>query len=401
MALAAQDVHRGRPSCEPDARHFRRVMQALGILQLDFVNVLVPAHNLVIWSRLGAYDRKRFDRHIYGNGNYTEQWAHEASVVPTSAWPLLAHRRASWKPSQHNPILKLRNRRAYLAAVLEQVREQGAVTAADLPPVPGPGRKPGDWHRSIPRWALEYHFARGDLVVVSRLPNFQRVYDLPKRHIPGIHLGGTVTREEAEREMLRRAAQALGVATRHDLADYFRLSPRDAQPRVEELVEEGTLNRVEVEGWNEKAYVATGACLPRSIDGASLLSPFDPVVWHRPRAERIFDFHYRIEIYVPEAKRRWGYYVLPFRVGDRIVARVDLKADRANGKLLVRAAYEEPGVSLSECAEWLARELKSLATWLCLESVIIAPHDVAPRLGKSHSEFARALGTALGTGKGG
>jgi uncharacterized protein YcaQ len=390
MALAAQGMHRARPSCEPDARHFRRVMQTLEVLQLDFVNVLVPAHYLVIWSRLGAYDRSRFDRHIYGNGHYTEQWAHEASVVPTSAWPLLAHRRAAWEPSQYNPIRKLRNHKAYLAAVLEQVGEQGAVTAADLPPVPGPKRKPGDWHRSIPRWALEYHFARGDLAVVSRLKNFQRVYDLPERHIPDAHLTENVTRDEAEREMLRRAARALGVATRHDLADYFRLSPRDTQPRVAELVEEGTLTPVAVEGWKDTAYVAAGACLPRRVGGASLLSPFDPIVWCRPRAERVFDFHYRIEIYVPEARRKWGYYVLPFRVGDRIVARVDLKADRAKAELQLKAAYEEPGVKQSGCAERLAGELRALADWLYLERVIMEPRARA-----AGTNFSKALSAFL------
>jgi uncharacterized protein YcaQ len=395
MALAAQGMRRARPSCEPDARHFRRVMQTLEVLQLDFVNVLVPAHYLIIWSRLGAYDRARFDRHIYGNGHYTEQWAHEASVVPTSAWPLLAHRRTAWKPSQYNPIRKLRSRKAYLAAVLDQVREQGAVTAADLPPVPGPTRKPGDWHRSIPRWALEYHFARGDLAVVSRLTNFQRIYDLPERHIPHAHLAGNVSRHEADREMLRRAARALGIATRHDLADYFRLSPRDTHPRVAELVEEGTLTPVEVEGWKDTGYVSAGACLPRRVDGASLLSPFDPVVWYRPRAERIFDFHYRIEIYVPEARRKWGYYVLPFRVGDRIVARVDLKADRAKGELLVKAAHEEPGVARSECAERLVCELQALADWLGLQRVVLAPPALA-----AHTDFANALGASLNLASG-
>jgi uncharacterized protein YcaQ len=356
-------------------------MRTLGVLQLDYVNVLVPAHYLVIWSRLGHYDRKRFDRHIYGNGEYTEQWAHEASIVPTCAWPLLAHRRAAYEPSQYSPVRKLRNADTYLAAVLEQVRRDGAVTAGDLPPVPGPKRKPGDWHRSVPRWALEYHFARGDLAVVNRLPNFQRVYDLPERVIPGVHLAVAAGKEQAHRELLRRAADALGVATRHDLADYFRMSPRDVLPRIGELVEEGHLTPVEVEGWREQAYLSSQARLPRSIEGASLLSPFDPVVWFRPRAERVFDFHYRIEIYVPEAKRRWGYYVLPFRMGDRIVARVDLKADRKNSRLLVLAVHEEPGVPGKACTESLAEELTSLAEWLALDDIHVA----------KNSGFARTL----------
>jgi uncharacterized protein YcaQ len=360
-------------------------MQTLGVLQLDFVNVLVPAHYLVVWSRLGAYDRKRFDQHIYGNGEYTEQWAHEASVVPASTWPLLAHRRAAYEPSQYNPILKLRNRKAYLAAVLEQVRRDGPVTAADLPPVPGPKRKPGDWHRSVPRWALEYHFGRGDLAVTNRLSNFQRVYDLPERVISSEHLAARPELEQAHRELLRLAAAALGVATRRDLADYFRMSPREVQPRVDELVEEGHLTPVDVEGWQETGYLSSQARLPRSVDTVSLLSPFDPVVWFRPRAERVFDFHYRIEIYVPAAKRRWGYYVLPFRMGDSIVARVDLKADRRKGLLLVQAAHEEAGHSGKQCAERLADELTSLSRWLTLDCVHVSPN----------SDFARTLAAML------
>ena len=360
-------------------------MRALGLLQLDFVNVLVPAHYLVLWSRLGKYDRERFDSFLYRRGDFTEQWAHEASVVPGDAWPLLAHRRAAYEPSKNNPIRKLRNRRRYLEDVLEQVRSEGALTSGELPPLPGPKRKPGDWHRSLPRWALEYHFARGDLAVSHRLPNFQRVYDLPERIIRSEHLDASIDRHAAEREMLRRAAVALGVATLHDLADYFRMSPRHAAPRVEELVEEGALTRVEVENWAQPAYLSAEARLPRTIEGASLHSPFDPIVWYRPRAERLFDFHYRIEIYVPAAKRKWGYYVLPFRLGDRIVARVDLTADRPGGRLLVLAAHEEPGVSIPECARALAGELRGLSEWLSLDGITVS----------CNGDLARALAATL------
>ncbi len=385
--LAAQDMHRERPACAPDVRHFRRAMQALQVLQLDFVNVLIPAHNLVLWSRLGAYDRRRFDRFVYDSGDYTEQWAHEASIVPSDAWPLLAHRRSAYQPSKHNPLHKLADHRDYLEAALEQVRRDGALTAADLPPLPGPTRKPGDWHRSIPRRALEYHFARGDLAVARRLSNFQRVYDLPERVIPRRQLARSHDKETADREMLRRASAALGVATGRDLADYFRMSPRETAPRIEELVEEGALARVDVENWQEPGYLSLSARLPRAVAGASLLSPFDPIVWYRPRAERLFDFHYRIEIYVPAGKRRWGYYVLPFRLGDRIVARVDLKADRKAGRLLVLSAYEEPGVHPGQCADALAGELRSLSEWLSLDSVLVT----------RNSSFARELAAALRT----
>lgn len=385
VALAAQDMHRERPACEPDPRHFRRALRALQVLQLDFVNVLVPAHYLVLWSRLGAYDRQRFDRFVYGRGDYTEQWAHEASIVPSDAWPLLAHRRAAYGLSKHNPLRKLRDRGRYLDDVLQQVRRNGALTAADLPHLPGPKRKPGDWHRSIPRWALEYHFARGDLAVSHRLGNFQRVYDLPERIIPRRRLTASVDKETADREMLRRASVALGVATQRDLADYYRMSPREAAPRVEELVEAGAVSRVEVENWQEPGYLSASARLPRAIEGASLLSPFDPIVWCRPRAERLFDFNYRIEIYVPAARRKWGYYVLPFRLGDRIVARVDLKADRKASRLLVVAAHEEPGVSVAEVADALADELQALSEWLSLETISVTPHCA----------FARAVAAAL------
>jgi uncharacterized protein YcaQ len=196
------------------------------------------------------------------------------------------------------------------------------------------------------------------------------VYDLPERLIANEYRRGMVDEHDARRELLRQSATSLGVATLQDLADYYRMSSREAAPRVEELVEEGTLTPVSVEGWKNGAYLSSDARIPRSISGASLLSPFDPLVWFRPRAERLFGFEYRIEIYVPAAKRRWGYYVLPFRLGERIVARVDLKADRSARRLLVRRTHFEPGYSRKETESALASELGALAEWLSLESVI-------------------------------
>ena len=368
-ALAAQGFDRPRPAGLPDTRHFRRVIETLGLLQLDYVNVLVPAQFLVVWSRLGDYRRDAFERIVYRRGEFTEQWAHEASIVPASSWPRLEYRRKSYEMHPRNPLRKLRNRRQYLDAVLDQVQRDGALTANDLPAAPGPKRKPGDWHRSMPRWALEYHFARGDLAVADRLPNFQRIYDLPERVLPREHLERKLSVDDAQTELLRLASQALGVGTMHDLADYYRMSPRVAAPLVARLVEEGDLIPVNVEGWQEQAYLARGARIPRQIDGVSLLSPFDPVVWFRPRAERLFDFHYRIEIYVPAHKRRWGYYVLPFRVGDRIVGRVDLKADRKAGVLRVLNAHEEDSIDIEHCCGCLATELDSLRRWLGLGGV--------------------------------
>mgnify|MGYP001826061896 CR=1 FL=1 len=254
--------------------------------------------------------------------------------------------------------------------VLEIARRSSPVTAQDLPDFEGPKRKPGDWHRSVPRWALEYHFGRGDVAVANRLPNFQRVYDLPERLIDDHHREQTLSRAEAQRELLRRAAIASGVATLHDLADYYRMPPREAAPRLAELIEAGEVVEVSVDGWSVPAYLAKGARIPRNISGSSLLSPFDPVVWFRPRAERLFDFHYRIEIYVPAAKRKWGYYVLPFRLGEHIVARVDLKADRQQRRLQVQRLHYEDGHDKRKTESALVDELGALADWLGLDSVV-------------------------------
>ncbi len=375
IALAAQGFDRPRPAIADDKRHYRRALGHVGVLQLDFVNVLLPAHQLIIWSRLGPYDRSRFRRFVYRSGEYTEQWAHEASIVRVSDWPLLGYRRRRFEPWKHNPLNQLEDRDSYLDQVLKQVRQEGPLTSNDLPPGKGPARKPGDWHRSIPRWALEFHFGRGRLAVKKRLPNFQRVYDLPERVIGQEHLGRRIVKTDAQRELLRESACRLGIATLQDLADYYRMSPRDAAPRISELQEEGVITPVSVEGWRDTAYLASTARIPREIPGASLLSPFDPVTWFRPRASRLFGFEYRIEIYVPAAKRRWGYYVLPFRLGDRIVARVDLKAERKSGRLLVQNAHLEEGADAGEIATALAKELQGLGEWLGLNDVQVIPGD--------------------------
>lgn len=385
IALAAQGFDRPRPDAATDVRHFRRALAAIAVLQLDFVNVLIPAHFLMIWSRLGAYDRGRFERFLYDSGEHTEQWAHEASVVACSDWPLLAHRRSEYQPWKNSPLHKLPDRASYLDEILDLVTTQGASTAHDLPPVEGPKREAGDWYRSIPRCALEHHFATGQLAVRHRLRNFQRVYDLPERIIDERYRSASVDKVDAERELLRKASVSLGLGTAHDLADYYRMPARDAEPRLQELVEDGALQRVLVDGWSDSAYLACDAKSPRTIPGASLLSPFDPVVWFRPRAKRLFGFEYRIEIYVPEAQRKWGYYVLPFRVGDTIAARVDLKADRKASTLSVQNAHLECGADLRNTAEILATELQSLAAWLGLESVWI----------RKSSAFEKALAIYL------
>ena len=373
VAITAQGFDRARPKAAVNIGHIRRVIRQLGLLQLDFVNVLVPAHYLVIYSRLGAYDRARMNELVYRRGEFTEQWAHEASIVPMQLWPLLEHRRNDYRPYANSPVMKLRGKKKYLADALKLVKENdGPVTAQDLPPMAGPKRKPGDWHRSMPRWALDYHFGSGELAVADRLPNFQRLYDLPERLIDDEHRLKNHSREEAQRELLRLAANAYGVGTARDLGDYFRMSSKDVMPRLDELEEEGAIRKVAVEGWAEPAYLSKTARIPRSVSCASMLSPFDPIVWFRPRAERLFDFHYRIEIYVPANKRKWGYYVLPFLLDERIVARVDLKADRKNKLLLVLACHKEADIDEAKAVAKLANELHSLAGWLDLERVKVS-----------------------------
>ena len=296
VALAAQGFDRPRPQGGVDIRHIRRAIRQIGLLQLDFVNVLVPAHCLVLYSRLGTYERARLDHLVYRRREFTEQWAHEASIVPMELWPYLEYRRQDYRPWPNSPIMKLKGKSRYLSQIINIINKNGSVTSRDLPPAAKPKRRPGDWHRSLPRWALECHFGNGAVAVADRLPNFQRVYDLPERVIDARHLAARFSRNDSQRELLRRAAVSCGIATVQDLADYYRMSPREAAPRVAELVKSGDLCQVGVEGWKDPAYLARGSRTPRKLRCSALLSPFDPVVWFRPRAERLFDFHYRIEI---------------------------------------------------------------------------------------------------------
>jgi uncharacterized protein YcaQ len=381
IALAAQGFDRPRPTCRVEARHLRRTIRQLGLLQIDFVNVLVPAHYLVPFSRLGHYERSLLDDLVYRRREFTEQWAHEASILPVESWPLLRHRMATHRVRPYGFESFLEQNPVYVAGVLEEVRARGSLTADDLQgPADMPRRIEGAWSRTVPRAVLEAHFGRGVLAVAERRPNFMRAYDLAERVIPAEHHGRTLGREEAQRELLLLAARAHGVGTAGDLADYYRMSPREVRQRLAELVTAGELREVRVEGWREPAYLHPKARFPRRIDASALLSPFDPVVWFRPRAARLFGFDYRLEIYVPAKKRRWGYYVLPFLLGDRLVARVDLKADRSGRRLLVLAAYLESGAGAGAVAEALTAELRTLGAWLSLDSVMVSNRTGFARL---------------------
>ena len=371
IALAAQGFDRPRPIGAVTTAHLRRVFRQIGLIQIDSVNVLVPAHYQVPFSRLGPYDRPRLDDLIYRKREFTEQWAHEASIVPVEHWPLIRHHLGPHERRWGALSELMAARSEYAARVLEEVRSRGPVVAGDIAEPDGSmGRGGGWWGWTIAKATLEGHFARGAIAIAERrAAGFARVYDLAERVVPSEHATRTMARDEAQRELVRLAARAMGVATAGDIADYYRMAPRDARQRVLELANAGELREVRVEGWRDSAYLHPGARQPRAITASALLSPFDPVVWFRPRAERLFDFDYRIEIYVPKAKRKYGYYVLPFLLGDRLVGRVDLKADRGARRLRVLATHVEAGVSSDEVAVALASELRMMARWLALDDV--------------------------------
>jgi len=398
IALASQGFDRPRPGDRICIRRIRRTIHRLGLLQIDCVNVLVPAHYQVLFSRLGPYDRQLLDELVYRRREFTEQWAHEASIIPVATWPLLRHRMAGHRvrPSGFEKVMERHTQ--YVDWVLDEVRARGPLEASELAQPEGVARRldeasrwlreHGSWFGSAPRAVLEAHFGRGLLAVSNRRESFARLYDLAERVVPAEHLSREVEPAEAQRELIRIAARGHGIATVSDLADYFRMSVRDARQPVAELAAAGELIEARVEGWREPAWLHPKARPLRRTDAAALLSPFDPVVWFRPRLARLFHFDHRFEIFVPEAKRRWGCYVLPFLMGDRLAARVDLKADRTNRRLLVLAAWKEKDVDVDAVAEALALELRTLATWLDLDAVVV----------KRRGDFARPLAATVRNG---
>ncbi|NNF67924.1 MAG: winged helix-turn-helix domain-containing protein, partial [Gammaproteobacteria bacterium] len=318
---------------------------------------------------LGSYPRERLNDLVYGKKTWTEQWAHEASIIPMDVWPLLRHRMARHTPRPRGFQQFLRKNKNYVADVVDQIRSTGPVAPQDLPRLTGVDtRLTGSWIGTVQRAVLEFLFGQGQIAAVGRRKNFSREYDLADRVIPAQHFNKQLTEHAAQRELLQRAAAACGVATVADLADYFRMSISAARPRVAELVEEGVLQSVDVEQMGQ-ALVHCDARLPRSVTTAALLSPFDPLVWFRPRLKRLFDFDYRLEIFMPSEQRKWGYYVMPFLLGDTLVARLDIKADRENSRLQVIAAYKEPGTRAGDITAPLIKELRQLAGWLGLASV--------------------------------
>jgi uncharacterized protein YcaQ len=343
IVLKAQGFSEPKPGGSVDRRHLKKVLARLGLFQIDSVSVIVRAHYMPLFSRLGPYPQSLLDGASVGRKRLLfEYWAHEASLLPVESYPLMRWRmeRAERGKGTYGALARFGRERAdFIEAVFSEVEKRGPIAASDFDGERGSG---GWWGWSDTKHALEFLFWAGRITTAERRPSFERLYDLPERVLPKAVLDmPTPEPAEAHRELLRIASRALGVATASDLRDYFRMSPGDADPRIAELVEAGDLLPVKVEGWANKAYLDPKARRPRKVDACALLAPFDPLVWERSRAERLFDFHYRIEIYTPAEKRIYGYYVLPFLLGERLVGRVSLKADRASGKLLVHATYAE------------------------------------------------------------
>ncbi len=381
IALAAQGFGEPRPEAPITRRHLGKVLSRTGLLQINSVSAVVRAHYMPLYSRLGPYPMALLDEAMAGRKRLLfEYWAHEASLLPLDLWPLMQWRmrRARENSEIYSGLAKwAREKPAFIEEIYEEVRARGPIAASEIEGHKGAG---GWWGWSDAKAAFEWLFWAGRITTHSRR-GFERFYDLPERCLPPAALAAPIpSDEEAHRQLLRISARALGVGTAQCLRDYFRLSPQDIKGRLDELVEDGEVLPVRIESWHRPGYLHRDARLPRRIKARALLAPFDPLVFERTRTERLFDFHYRIEIYTPAEKRQFGYYVLPFLLNERIVARVDLKADRPAGILRVHAAYSEPGAP-PETAEALMDELRLMQAWLGLGRMEITPAgDLGPGL---------------------
>jgi uncharacterized protein YcaQ len=368
VALAAQGFAEPRPSGRIDLRHLRRVVDRVGIVQLDSVNVVARAHFLTFFARLGNYPMHLADRIGWGTGEMVEYWAHEAALIPVKDWPLFRHRMdQNWHwPSMDRWMV---DNPDAIDQVLNDVTKRGPLRPGDLDNHSSASRGPW-WDWSDAKLALEALFFTGRLTVAQRV-NFIRHYDLPERVLPAEIVTAQVDEETARRQLLKQALRHHGVGTVADLADYYRMKNLATAPLLAAMAREGEIEEVQVTGWKGPVYLDPGARVPRSIDGIAVLCPFDPVIWFRPRTERLFDFHYRIEIYTPPPKRIFGYYVFPILLDGELAGRVDLKADRQAGLLRVRGSYVEEGEDPTRVAGPLANEMKTMATWLGLDDVVV------------------------------
>ncbi|GEB16295.1 winged helix-turn-helix domain-containing protein [Pimelobacter simplex] len=381
IALAAQGFL-DPPHAVPTLRTFDRTLARTGVLQVDSVNVLQRAHYMPLYSRMGAYDAELLRRAGSGRSRrrVVEYWAHVQAYMPVELWPAMRHRmddyrgrRGKWFTVSEGDELE--------TALIAEITDRGASTARELDDGLPRAKEHWGWNWSRTRRMLDYLYMTGELAIAGRNSQFEIRYDLPERVLPAAVLDQpALSKADAHLELVRRAARSHGVGTVQDLADYYRIRAGDARPAVDALVASGELEPVQVAGWQRPAYLHREARLPRRVRARTLLSPFDPVVWERARAEALFEFFYRIEIYTPPERRVHGYYVLPFLLGERIVGRVDLKADRATSRLLVQSAWSEPHAPADTAAE-LAAELERMAGWLGLAEIVVAPRgDLAPAL---------------------
>jgi uncharacterized protein YcaQ len=371
IALAAQGFGEARPAA-PTSRHIARVLNRSNLLQIDSVNVLVRAHYMPLFSRLGAYERSLLETSAYHPKRRAtfEYWGHEASLIRLDLHPLFRWRmaRAARGEGIYGGLARFgREKRSFIEEVRREIETHGPMGAGGLS---GGGKSQSSWWGwSDGKRALEWLFWAGQVTTATRR-GFERIYDLTERALPSAILNApTPSDEEAQRELLRLSIRSLGIASERCLRDYFRIEASDAKARIPELVEAGDLVPVTVEGWSAPVYLDHQARIPRRVEARALVSPFDPIVWERTRTERLFDFRYRIEIYTPAEKREFGYYCLPFVLGERIVARLDLKADRARGRLIVHSIHSEASVPADEMAPALSEELRLMAGWLGLGDI--------------------------------
>jgi len=392
IAVAAQGFAEPKPKGPVTRAHLRRLISRIQVLQLDSVSVAVRAHYAPVFSRLGPYDRDVLDRAAWRHTARSprllvEYWAHEAALMAVDDWPLLRWRMREYTHGRwRTEVVKKRQRLA--DDIVAAVTDLGPLTAGQIEAHVGEdhrGKKGPWWDRSDTKWVTEALFSAGVLTTDTRV-GFARHYDLTERVLPPDVVAREVDDDEAVRELTLRAATALGVATEPDIRDYFRLSPKHAKPAIAKLVADGELEAVDVDGWTAPAYLRAGQIIPRRDRGTALLCPFDPLIFFRPRVERMFQFHYRIEIYVPAPKRQFGYYVWPFMLDGCLVGRVDLKAERTRDALHVVGAFAEPEQDKSRVAKALAAELKTMASWLGLAEVSVG----------NRGDLARPLSRSLG-----
>jgi uncharacterized protein len=390
IVLAAQGFADPRPTGRVDRRHVRKVFDRIGIIQVDSVNVLTRSEELPLFARLGNHPRHIL-RAMEADGELFEYWAHEASILPTAHEPLWRWKKEQIRAGTYpiwGGIARMRAEKpGFLQQVIKEVGERGPIAASELSMRVGQVGDHWGWRWDDAKLGIETLFWGGEVAGRRRTIGFEREYDLPERMFPKSILKKLfVPEREACHELIRIAIRAMGIGSAKEIADYHRQKVTSARPLIDEMCALGELVAVRVPGWSDKLFMDPSAKQPRKVAARALLSPFDSLIWERDRTEHLFGFHYRIEIYIPPKKRRHGYYVLPFLLGDRLVARVDLKADRQAGQLLVQSSWGEPGIDEKDVAGELAEELALMAEWLALDRVVV----------KRKGDLNKALSKAVG-----